>query len=145
MLPVERSGIILFDGVCNFCNAWVSFVLDNDPGGKFAFASLQSDAGREILTRCGRDDIELSTLVVIDREGFYTKSSAALRVAATLEKPALNALAHTGMCVPTPFRDAVYQCVAKHRYCILGKDESGGGQSCKRRADAKLVASRFLS
>lgn len=39
-LPSGRS-VILFDGVCNFCNAWVGFVLDNDPEGMFCFASLQ--------------------------------------------------------------------------------------------------------
>ena len=39
-LPKGRS-VILFDGVCNFCNAWVGFVLDNDPEGLFCFASLQ--------------------------------------------------------------------------------------------------------
>lgn len=25
--------VILFDGVCNFCNGWVNFVLDNDKKG----------------------------------------------------------------------------------------------------------------
>jgi len=143
-LPAGRSGVILFDGVCNFCNRWVSFVLDNDPDGLFAFASLQSDAGRELLAQCGRDASDLSTFVVIDGEGFHTQSSAALRVAATLEKPALNAVAAVGKPVPTPFRDAVYRVVANNRYNILGKDQSGGLESCKLRADANLVAERFL-
>jgi hypothetical protein len=40
-LPGGRS-VILFDGVCNFCNRWVGFVLDNDPDGIFCFASLQA-------------------------------------------------------------------------------------------------------
>merc|ERR1719163_854764 len=107
-LPEGRKGVILFDGVCNFCNRWVSFVLDNDPEGLFAFASLQSDAGRELLAQCGRDPSDLSTFVVIDGEGFHTQSSA------TLEKPALNAVAAVGKPVPTPFRDAVYRVVANN-------------------------------
>merc|ERR1719238_735687 len=82
-LPEGRKGVILFDGVCNFCNRWVSFVLDNDPDGLFAFASLQSDAGKELLSQCGRDSSDLSTFLVIDDSGeFYTQSDAALRVAA---------------------------------------------------------------
>jgi predicted DCC family thiol-disulfide oxidoreductase YuxK len=143
-LPEGRSGVICFDGVCNFCNRWVSFVLDNDPDGRFAFASLQSDAGRELLAQCGRDPSDLSTFVVIDQEGFHTQSNAALRVAATLEKPALNALAAAFTPVPPALRDGVYRLVANNRYSILGKDDSGGPESCKLRADSMTVAERFL-
>jgi predicted DCC family thiol-disulfide oxidoreductase YuxK len=143
-LPDGRKGIIMFDGVCNFCNRWVSFVLDNDPDGLFAFASLQSDAGRELLSKCGRDDSDLSTFVVIDDQGFHTQSDAALRVAATLKKPALNVMATAFSPVPSPLRDGVYRLVANNRYSILGKDESGGVESCKLRADAMTVQERFL-
>lgn len=143
-LPAGRSGIILFDGVCNFCNRWVSFVLDNDPEGLFAFASLQSDTGRSLLQKCGRQGSDLSTFVVIDEEGFHTQSSAALRVAATLRKPALNVVAAAFTPLPLPLRDSVYRLVAENRYSILGKDESGGPESCKLRADLPLVAERFL-
>ena len=143
-LPPNRDGIILFDGVCNFCNRWVSFVLDNDPNGKFAFASLQSDYGRRTLELCGRDADDLSTFVVVDKTGFHTRSSAALRVGAILEVPALNAAAAAAELVPSPLRDGVYGLVAENRYSILGKDESGGPESCKLRADSALVAERFL-
>lgn len=137
--------VILFDGVCNFCNRWVGFVLDNDPDGLFAFASLQSDAGGELLAQCGRDSSDLSTFVMIDDSGqFYTQSDAALRVAATLEKPALNALSTAFTPLPTTLRDGVYRLVANNRYSFLGKDESGGPESCKLRADAAVVADRFL-
>ena len=143
-LPDGRSGVILFDGVCNFCNRWVSFVLDNDPDGLFAFASLQSEAGKDLLQQCGRDASDLSTFVVIDSEGFHTQSSAALRVAATLEKPALNTLATAFTPLPLPLRDGVYRVVANNRYSFLGKDTSGGPESCKLRADQFVVAERFL-
>ena len=48
-LPPGRDGIILFDGVCNFCNRWVGFVVDNDVDGAYAFASMQSEVGRRLL------------------------------------------------------------------------------------------------
>jgi predicted DCC family thiol-disulfide oxidoreductase YuxK len=143
-LPEGRSGVILFDGVCNFCNRWVSFVLDNDPDGLFAFASLQSPKGGELLAACGRDATDLSTFVVIDADGFYTQSDAALRVAATLKKPALNLLATTFSPLPSGLRNGVYRVVATNRYSILGKDESGSdAPSCKLRADGRDV-DRFL-
>lgn len=114
-LPPGRSGVILFDGVCNFCNRWVSFVLDNDPDGLFAFASLQSPKGRELLQAIGRDAGDLSTFVVIDEQGFHTQSSAALRVGATLRLPALNTLSSALSPLPPMLRDGVYRLVAENR------------------------------
>eukprot|EP00466_Bigelowiella_natans_P020258 jgi/Bigna1/81840/fgenesh1_pg.85_\ len=32
-VPDNCKAVILFDGVCNFCNAWVNIVVDNDPEG----------------------------------------------------------------------------------------------------------------
>lgn len=60
--------------------------------------------------------------MVIDGEGFHTQSSAALRVAATLRKPALNALSTAFTPLPLPLRDTVYRAVADNRYSILGKE-----------------------
>jgi predicted DCC family thiol-disulfide oxidoreductase YuxK len=47
----NRHFIILFDGVCNFCNFWISFLLDRDRKDKFRFVALQSEKGNEPLTR----------------------------------------------------------------------------------------------
>ena len=141
-LPEGRSGIIMFDGVCNFCNRWVSFVLDNDPDGLFAFASLQSSAGRTLLQTIGRGENDLSTFVVIDREGFYTQSTAALRVGKTLRLPALNVMASALMPVPPLVRDGVYRLVAENRYSILGRDADGATPSCQLRAPEEM--DRFL-
>lgn len=143
-LPNGRN-VILFDGVCNFCNAWVGFVLDNDPEGRFCFASLQSPRGRELLETCGRSADDLSTFVMIDEEGFHTQSTAALRVAKTLKKPALNAAAAVFMPVPPLVRDRVYRLVAENRYSILGRAADDEAPSCQLRRDAATVADRFLS
>ena len=44
-LPPTDAPILLFDGVCNLCNESVQWVIRHDPGAKFRFASLQSEAG----------------------------------------------------------------------------------------------------
>ncbi|KAL1504007.1 hypothetical protein AB1Y20_010422 [Prymnesium parvum] len=142
-LPAGRA-VILFDGVCNFCNAWVGFVLDNDPEGLFCFASLQSEKGRELLEVCGRSKDDLSTFVLIDRDGFHTQSTAALRVGQALKKPALNFIASTLMPLPLLVRDSAYRLVANNRYSILGKAGDDEAPSCTLRRDAALVADRFL-
>ena len=41
--------ILLFDGVCNLCNAAVRFVIDNDRTGRIMFAPLQSEVGRALV------------------------------------------------------------------------------------------------
>jgi len=43
------KSIILFDGVCNLCNSSVNFIIKHDKKEQFIFASLQSDAAKEIL------------------------------------------------------------------------------------------------
>jgi predicted DCC family thiol-disulfide oxidoreductase YuxK len=42
MVVLVRALLILFDGVCNLCNAWVRFVIRHDPTGVFRFAAQQS-------------------------------------------------------------------------------------------------------
>ena len=39
------NNIILFDGVCNFCNAWVDLLLRLDTEKKFKLCALQSENG----------------------------------------------------------------------------------------------------
>ena len=191
--------VILFDGVCNFCNRWVNFVLGvqspaqplrsafakrwrwspigrqrprrhlpvcqhavasrKRPAGwnraaqrpvRKAVAHMRIDGGsdwrgRECHPRSSprpRDD--LSTFVVIDKEGFYTQSTGALRVAQALPRPALNALGTACMPLPSFVRDTVYQVVATNRYSILGRDEDGATPSCILRDDAAAMQRRFL-
>jgi predicted DCC family thiol-disulfide oxidoreductase YuxK len=71
--------IILFDGICNFCNASVHFIIKRDPQAHFRFASLQSEAGKEMLAKY-RIPKDINSLIFIIGERYYTKSSAVLRV-----------------------------------------------------------------
>lgn len=45
----KHERVIVFDGICNWCNAWVTFVLTRDHEAKFKFAPLQSDAAQRLL------------------------------------------------------------------------------------------------
>jgi predicted DCC family thiol-disulfide oxidoreductase YuxK len=118
----SAPAIVLFDGVCNLCNASVRFIAERDPHGRFRFAALQSDTGRRLLEEHGLDAGELSTVVVVADGRAYTRSDAALRVARGLGRgwPALGAL----RIVPRLVRDAAYGVVARNRYRWFGrKDE----------------------
>lgn len=66
--PNAQRPLILFDGVCNFCNRWVNFVIDRDPGGFFRFASLQSEMGQRVLTQHGLSEKYLDSIVLVEIE-----------------------------------------------------------------------------
>lgn len=84
-LPPGKGGVILFDGVCNFCNAWVQFVVQHDPERRFAFASMQSDVGKGLLKNCGRQEDDLSSIILIDKDGYHSESTAVLRIVQRLK------------------------------------------------------------
>lgn len=113
-----EPAIILFDGVCNFCNNAVQFILDRDPNGKFHFASLQSETGRRLLDRY-KVTPDLSTIVLIENNQLHFRSSAVLRIAAKLQSP--WKLLYVFMAVPSAIRNMVYNFIAKRRYSWFGE------------------------
>ena len=138
LFSTDKRPIILFDGVCNLRNGGVNLALDLDPPGKLRFAALQSDAGRALLVRAGRDPSDISSIVLVEEHGAYVKSDAVLRIATYLENPALPAAGALGMVFPGVLRDAVYDLVAANRYELLGlKDECRLGDD---RFDDRFVA-----
>ena len=114
----QTTPILLFDGVCNFCNSAVNFVIDHDASGAFHFASLQSDVGRELLRTHGLGDLPLSTMVLIDQGRAYLNSDGILRTAKRLGGPFL--LLVPFMLIPRPLRDAAYRAFASQRYRLFG-------------------------
>ena len=79
--------VIVFDGVCNLCNASVDFVINRDAKGAFQFAPNQSEAGREIVGQAGLDVFEADTLVLWENGVTYVRSTAVLRIARRLGFP----------------------------------------------------------
>ncbi len=118
---MNGRAVLLFDGVCNFCNGAVRFVAERDARKAFRFASLQSDEGREILSRCGLPSDEITTMVVVEGDRCWTDSDAALRVAGRLSGawPLLGVL----RIVPRFLRDRAYRWFARHRYEWFGRSE----------------------
>lgn len=114
--------IILFDGVCNLCNGAVDFILDRDPEGHFAFASLQSEAGREILSRYGLSTEDFDSVVLVKGRKVYKKSRAALEIASKMKGawPLLQVF----KIVPSFVGDGIYNFIAVNRYRFFGKREA---------------------
>jgi predicted DCC family thiol-disulfide oxidoreductase YuxK len=113
--------ILLFDGVCNLCNASVQFVLKRDTAGQFRFASLQSEAGQQLLGQFAKAPADFSTVVLIEKGQLFTKSDAALRVARRL--PGLWPALYGFIFLPRFLRNGVYDWIARNRYRWFGKQE----------------------
>jgi predicted DCC family thiol-disulfide oxidoreductase YuxK len=114
--------VILFDGVCNLCSEAVDFILERDPEAKFAFASLQSDAGQEILSHFGLSSDSFDSMVLVKNGRVYQKSAAALEIAAGLHGAWL--LMQVFKIVPDFIRNSVYDFIARNRYRFFGKRET---------------------
>jgi predicted DCC family thiol-disulfide oxidoreductase YuxK len=121
--PVETGRfLVLFDGVCNLCNASVRFLIQRDPGGRFRFASIQSPPGRRLYEEHGQSAERLETIMLVVDGRAYVHSDAALRIARELGGPwsALWPLRF----IPRGLRDPIYLWVARHRYRWFGRSEA---------------------
>lgn len=116
------GAIVLFDGVCNFCNVSVNFVIERDDAGYFKFAPLQSEIGEELSKKHGIDKVETDSVIVVENEKVYTYSSAALRIARHLD--GIWSLAYVFVIVPKPIRDFFYKLFARHRYRLFGRQDA---------------------
>lgn len=114
--------IILFDGVCNLCNSSVNFIIDRDKKNIFKFAALQSETGQKFLNKFGMDQNDFDSVVLVDENKFYSKSSAALKI--VKEFPFLWKALYIFIIIPPPLRNFFYDLVAKNRYRWFGKKDS---------------------
>src|SRR5690606_19393827 len=113
--------VILFDGVCNFCNSSVQFIIKRDPRGIYQFTSLQSEVGQKLL-KDHEVPVELDSFIYIEDEKIYFKSTAALRVFRNLK--GLWKFLYIFIIVPRPLRDVVYGVIARNRYKWFGKRDA---------------------
>jgi predicted DCC family thiol-disulfide oxidoreductase YuxK len=115
------KGIILFDGVCNYCNTMVNFVIKRDKKDRFLFAPLQSDKGQELRKKYNIAD-SIDSFIYIEKGSANIYSTGALKVCRYLSGgwPALYAL----IIVPVFLRDGIYKWVARNRYKWFGKKET---------------------
>ncbi len=123
---VEDSAVgpvVLYDGVCGFCNRAVQLILKYDRRGRLRFAALQSDYARGLLER--HPELRgLDTVVLVEGAGgagerVYVKSAAALRVARYLG--GFWKLFLAARLLPAPVRDYLYDQFARRRYRWFGK------------------------
>ncbi|WP_339772433.1 DCC1-like thiol-disulfide oxidoreductase family protein [uncultured Paraglaciecola sp.] len=118
---MDNRRIIIFDGVCNFCNGAVNFIIKRDPGGVFVFTPMQSDIARSLIEKYQVPEVGVNTFLLIKDNECYMRTNAALEIAKELSGQwylfaALKVL-------PVSFRDYFYKLFARNRYKLFGKRE----------------------
>ena len=116
------NAIILFDGVCNYCNSWVNFCIRHDKKNYFRYAPLQSDIGKEILKKYNVPNVSADTFVLIENEKYYLRSTAGLRLTKHFNR--LYPLLYGFIIVPRFIRDGIYGIISRNRYKWYGQRES---------------------
>lgn len=114
--------VVLFDGVCNLCNATVQFIIRRDKKNRFRFAPLQSAYGHKIKQTFDLDSNSLDSVVLIVSDRLYLKSEAALQIAKRLD--GLWPIFFFFKIIPKFIRDAIYDWIARNRYRWFGKKET---------------------
>lgn len=115
---MNDKSVILFDGVCNFCNSAVNFTIKRNKKGNIRFAPLQSEAGQKLLQQYNLPATDMESFVFIENDTAYKQSTAALKVCRHLR--GLWPLCFGFMIVPRFIRDGMYNWIAKNRYKWFG-------------------------
>lgn len=119
--------VLLYDGVCGFCDGTVRFILKHDRRGTLRFATLQGEFARGVIARHA-ELTNVDSLVLVECDGssgaerVYVRSAGALRVARYLGGP--WHLARLVAIVPRFVRDWAYDAFARVRYRVFGRYES---------------------
>ncbi len=123
MVDLYGKQLILFDGVCNLCNASVQFVIERDKKDLFRFASLQSELGRQFISDRNIDTSKIDSIILVESAmAYHVKSSAAIRIAKHLG--AAWPLLQIFLILPAPIRNFFYDIIAKNRYRWFGRQDN---------------------
>jgi predicted DCC family thiol-disulfide oxidoreductase YuxK len=115
----DERPVVIFDGYCKFCNFWVNFLLAADTGHKLVFAARQSAAGAQLLSRFSQHAQDLDTVVLVENSVFAVRSTAILHAFRLMG--GLWQMIYFLIVVPRPFRDFIYDSIARNRFRWFGK------------------------
>lgn len=115
----HKQSIIFFDGVCNLCNASIDFVIQRDKDNKYLVGALQDEVSKKILSQFSVDKNYLDSIVLLEANQIFYKSTAALKIAKNLS--GLWPLLYPLIFLPVGFRDYFYNWIGKNRYKWYGK------------------------
>jgi predicted DCC family thiol-disulfide oxidoreductase YuxK len=118
---MENQRVIIFDGICNFCNGAVNFIIKRDPKGLFVFTPMQSEIAAKLIQKYEAPQVGIDTFLLIKNGTCYYRTDAALEIARDLT--GLWFLFRIFKVLPRGFRDYFYRAFARNRYSLFGKKD----------------------
>ncbi|MDC3332953.1 DCC1-like thiol-disulfide oxidoreductase family protein [bacterium] len=118
---MDNRYIVIFDGVCNFCNGAVNFIINRDPDGMFAFTPMQTELARELMEKHNIYNVGVDTFLLIKNGECFVYSSAALEI--TKDLTGVWYIFNIFKIVPNSIRDFLYKVFARNRYALFGRQE----------------------
>ena len=115
-----KMNIIVFDGVCNFCNRVVQIIIRHDPSAQIHFTAQQTEAGEKLLHQYSIKE-SISSVVFITKGAVYYQSDAVIEIAKLLT--GWPSVFKYTIIVPRFFRNYIYQFIAANRYRLFGKQD----------------------
>lgn len=118
--PALPEHLVLYDGLCGFCDVSVQWLLRHDPAGRLRFAPLQGETAAGILARHPELPSGLDSMVYVEggeRVSWY--SGAAFGILRVLPG-AWRALSVFSV-LPRWLTDLAYRLFARFRYRVWGR------------------------
>lgn len=115
---LQNNILIIYDGICGFCNKTIQIILNNRPSEKLKFVSFQSELGKQIIKTL--DILEnMDSIIVIENSTIFIKSTAIFTLLKYIESPFKNLYYFNFL--PSFITDFVYAIIARNRYFLMGK------------------------
>ncbi len=116
---MNNPSIVIFDGVCNLCNASVQFIINRDPQGKFAFIPMHSALAHELMAQHEVQNVGGDTVLLIKDNQCFMYSDAVFEIAKELS--GWWYLLNLFKFIPKSIRDYGYRLIARNRYQLFGQ------------------------
>lgn len=128
MSSLPSESVLLYDGLCGFCDATVQFILARDTTSSMKFAPLQGEYARSLLARHSElASVDSLMLVLPAHEGavetVLVRSAAVIAIGRYLGG-AWRFLSALLRLLPVSVRDLAYDALARRRFRLIGRRDS---------------------
>jgi predicted DCC family thiol-disulfide oxidoreductase YuxK len=114
--------VVVFDGICHVCSGWVRLLERHRIEPPFRLLPMQSEEGKALLMQYGIDPEDPATFLVLEGGKAFTKSDGSIRIVAALG--GVWRIFEAARIIPKPWRDALYQLLARNRYRWFGQRDT---------------------
>ena len=122
-LPQHKK-IILFDGLCNLCDASVQFIIKRDSKDVFRFVSLQSNLGQQIVQHLELNTQKVDSILLYNsvQNTYLYKSEAVFEIVKSSGGIFYCLLIFR--LIPIAIANKIYDFIARNRYKWFGEKKS---------------------